>query len=346
MATLGEVQALVQKVCAPLALAINILLIYLILRHSPKSLGFYKYLMIYIALFEMIYAIVDIISAPDLYCFDSMFLVITFYENSSLPRWIYKVINVVFCTFFAVSMAIFALHFIYRYLAVSGSSYVKSYSFGKSFVWFFSPILYGIFYATAIEFTLSENEKTNMVLRKTYLSNRTLKVENLIYIGQNYWFTDEKGNVAINLMSWFGIAVPIFTVILSSSTMLIFGTLSYRAVASFAKNTSNSKQYHSMQLQLLNALVLQALIPVFLMQLPSFIAFTSPIFHKGNEMAGAVLGIAVALYPVLDPLPTLIIIKNFRNALFKPCTRKKIYAVQQETPIATTSQSVKIVKSI
>lgn len=120
MATLGEVQALVQKVCAPLALAINILLIYLILRHSPKSLGFYKYLMIYIALFEMIYAIVDIISAPDLYCFDSMFLVITFYENSSLPRWIYKVINVVFCTFFAVSMAIFALHFIYRYLAVSG----------------------------------------------------------------------------------------------------------------------------------------------------------------------------------------------------------------------------------
>lgn len=79
--------------------------------------------------------------------------------------------------------------------------------------------------------------------------------------------------------------------------------------------SSNSAQYRSLQMQLLNSLVGQALIPVFLMLVPACMAFISPYINKGNEMIGCLLGITIPLYPTLDPLPTIFVIKNYRDAI-------------------------------
>lgn len=56
-------------VSAFFAISINFALIILILTKSPQSLGTYKYLMIYIALFELTYAALYVAEKPVSYNF-------------------------------------------------------------------------------------------------------------------------------------------------------------------------------------------------------------------------------------------------------------------------------------
>lgn len=77
----------------------------------------------------------------------------------------------------------------------------------------------------------------------------------------------------------------------------------------------NSHRYRAHQSQLLNALVLQALIPFFLMHLPASFVFILPFFGCGQQTIARIFSVTVALYPVLDPLPTVFVVKYYRNAV-------------------------------
>lgn len=113
-----SVQCILQKVCTPIAIIINIILIQLIWHRSPKAIGFYKYLMIYISVFEILYSLLDILAAPDFFGHDSIFIVITSSEKMIIPKVFQVPFTNIFCAMFGVSLANFAIHFIYRYLAI------------------------------------------------------------------------------------------------------------------------------------------------------------------------------------------------------------------------------------
>lgn len=120
----------------------------------------------------------------------------------------------------------------------------------------------------------------------------------------------------MNLKASVGMILIMTLVTSSISTILIFGTLCYRKLGTLVQVSRNSTQYRQLQLQLLNSLVGQALVPAFLMLAPASIVFSIPFFHAGNELMGALLGITISMYPVLDPLPTMFVIKSYREAIF------------------------------
>lgn len=165
MSVLAEIQFYAQTICAPLALLINVILIQLILYRSPKRLGVYKYLMICISLSEVFYALLDVLIAPDCYCFDTVFLVISQSPKLSTPSWTLLPLHLMFTSMFGVFMAMFSNHFVYRYLVITGSPFVKSLSPGKLSVWLLSPLLYGVAWAILIITLLGPNEYTDKVLR-------------------------------------------------------------------------------------------------------------------------------------------------------------------------------------
>lgn len=55
---------IVQYTSAFMSVSLNCILIFLILAHSPKKLGMYKYLMIYISSFEALYSLWDVTTEP------------------------------------------------------------------------------------------------------------------------------------------------------------------------------------------------------------------------------------------------------------------------------------------
>ena len=96
---INKIKTWTLDISAFFAISINILLIVLIITKSPKSIGAYKHLMIYIAFFELTYAISYVAEKPvsnwnlveafsdfqDIFTKGSAFLIITNTKESVFP---------------------------------------------------------------------------------------------------------------------------------------------------------------------------------------------------------------------------------------------------------------------
>lgn len=102
---------------------------------------------------------------------------------------------------------------------------------------------------------------------------------------------------------------------LSSSIMVYFGVKGYRSMNKLISQTTCSLKFKSVQQQLFHALVFQTLIPVFLMHIPASAIYITIFFGKSSEIVGQTLSLTIAMYPALNPLPTIFIVKNYRKAV-------------------------------
>uniref|UniRef100_A0A1I7U2I7 Seven TM Receptor n=1 Tax=Caenorhabditis tropicalis TaxID=1561998 RepID=A0A1I7U2I7_9PELO len=109
------------RITSSIAIINNVLLILLILFKSHPKVGKYKILMIYISVFEILYAILD----ATIFTKESMFIVVIYNEKTLAPNFFSDIFCHWFCVFFGISMAVFAVHFIYRYLVVSGKYHLS-----------------------------------------------------------------------------------------------------------------------------------------------------------------------------------------------------------------------------
>ncbi|KAF1770945.1 hypothetical protein GCK72_002769 [Caenorhabditis remanei] len=108
------------RCCGIAALLTNTLMFHLICYKSPQNLGVYKYLMLYFAVFEGLYAILDMIILPDSYTLESAFLIVISSEKSHMPEVLLPVFNVLYWASYGMSLSLIDVHFVFRYLVVSG----------------------------------------------------------------------------------------------------------------------------------------------------------------------------------------------------------------------------------
>ncbi|KAF1752461.1 hypothetical protein GCK72_019016 [Caenorhabditis remanei] len=324
------IQSLTQKVCAILSFISNSLLIQLVLYRSPDGVGMYKYLMVYISAFELLYAFLGLIVQPEFYSYSSVILVIARTDRFGLPVWIIRVINTLFCNMFGISMAMFTIHFIYRYCVIIGSPMIRMDSAFKVCIWFLSPILYGFVWGIFLVGTLGPSESTNIVLGERFLPFRHITIDQITYVGPNYYTRDLNGTETLNLIVCGGMAGLTIMVTISFATISIFAYKCYKGVGNLLHDSQHSEGYKILQSQLLNMLVVQVTIPFVLMHGPASFMFTGPILHFGNEIAGGLFCIAVAVYPVLDPLPTMFMVQHYRQVLKEMIKKKTKWMVGDE----------------
>ncbi|PIC31342.1 hypothetical protein B9Z55_012075 [Caenorhabditis nigoni] len=94
------------------------------------------------------------------------------------------------------------------------------------------------------------------------------------------------------------------------------GYLCYSELSSQLSMTSSQSQVaNSLQKQLYFALVGQTVIPITFMYLPICVFVFGPVFMVEIGVISTYLTHAVTLYPVLDPLPNMFIIKSYRNTI-------------------------------
>ncbi|KAF1770944.1 hypothetical protein GCK72_002768 [Caenorhabditis remanei] len=108
------------RCCGIAALLTNTLMFYLICYKSPQNLGVYKYLMLYFAVFEGQYAILDMIALPDSITLRSALLTVVSSKKNHMPQVLLPVFNVLYWTSYGMSLALIDVHFVFRYLVVSG----------------------------------------------------------------------------------------------------------------------------------------------------------------------------------------------------------------------------------
>lgn len=86
---------------------------------------------------------------------------------------------------------------------------------------------------------------------------------------------------------------------------------------------SQSKVSKALQKQLLLSLIVQTTIPCFLMYMPAGIIFSVPMFNFDTNLKYSISSLGIAIYPAIDPIPTIIIIKAYRKGCIELFTCKK-----------------------
>ncbi|CAB3398541.1 unnamed protein product [Caenorhabditis bovis] len=226
--------------------------------------------MAYISVFEIFYSLVDCIAKPVIFSFRSSYIVfVDLHKISWFRRAIKIILHKVYCGFFGLSMAIFGVHFLYRYLITKGE-----------------PLF----------------------------QNFNISIRNIEYLGPYFYPIDLNGNQFFNYNTIYGIAI--LTLIIASSMLSVFyfGHKCYLHIQKFTKN-ANSKLSQNLQSQLFNALVLQTLIPCVLMYIPALVLFTTCFLDQNLEMASNFINISIAMYPAIDPLPTIFVVRRYRKLL-------------------------------
>ncbi|EGT52024.1 hypothetical protein CAEBREN_26212 [Caenorhabditis brenneri] len=121
----------------------------------------------------------------------------------------------------------------------------------------------------------------------------------------------------------------------SISIVLIFGFRCYDKIRKQVATSTASEKYRKLQNQLFYALVFQTLIPFMLMHLPVTIVMAFVFLNIDLENYTAPVSITIVLYPAVDPIPTLLIVENYRKTIYQylSCSKKSnVVATATPTP--------------
>ncbi|CAI5453038.1 unnamed protein product [Caenorhabditis angaria] len=274
--------------------------------------------MIYIAWFEIVYSILDFAIAPIMFSDGSILVVMVHTKYSPIPSWILLMLTGCYCFCFGASMGMFALHFIYRYFVSTGSKYLKTFNGYRIIYWMMIPVIYGLIWGFICYFVFSPSDEINRMLKNKLMITFGWEIEDIVYLGPYFHQLQPDGSYVIDLTAVVGVAGNWIIIFSSLCAILYFAIKCYWKISRLMKMKQNndSNNLKNLQSQLFNALVTQTVIPVILMHFPLTTILIFAVLNKDLGTLSGISSITIALFPALDPLPSMFIIKNYRTTIF------------------------------
>ncbi|UMM37589.1 hypothetical protein L5515_009316 [Caenorhabditis briggsae] len=314
--SLEPIYSTLQRCFIGIGLISNLILINLIIFRSPKDLGLYKYLMAYIICFELFYIVLEFLTVPDLLTLDYSFFIIVDPEKSLLPEKWSQVADLIYCGAFAVSLVIFGCQFAYRYHVLKGNSSWTA-STPRNFIfWLGTPAVLASFYSYFVHAFMQRNDYTKKIMRTVGYTDH--QIESVGFIGLIFYPKLDNGTQIVNWESFIGVSVTTGTLFASEFTMIYFAFKCFQATKSFINQSGCSSKFRRLQWQLFYALVAQAIIPILFMQIPMTMIYTSTIVLRSSIPAiGHLQSMTISIYLAIDALPTILIIKPYRDTVIR-----------------------------
>lgn len=126
--------------------------------------------------------------------------------------------SVIYADFFASTMAIFLVHFAYRYWAISGvnENKLKWFQRPRIFIWLLAPFLVSVIWTIGILNGALPRESTNDYLRDYAFERLGLNISEIVYFAPYYYDHNEHGE---NVIFW-----PSLVTIFMVSSTIVSGT--------------------------------------------------------------------------------------------------------------------------
>ncbi|ULT95004.1 hypothetical protein L3Y34_004034 [Caenorhabditis briggsae] len=209
-------------------------------------------------------------------------------------------------------MAVLAVNFVYRWLVVSEHLLLETFNGWKIWLWFSIPFWYGLTWVCTGYFFSAPNEATSRFIRDNVNEIFELEFDEYIYLGPYLYEKFDNGAFIVHIVPFIGLGIISATIVSSIIIVLLFGSLCYIRINNIVVTTMNSAEMRNLQRQLFYALVIQTLVPFILMHVPAAIMFAFVFLDIDLGFYSAVFSLTIAIYPAVDPIPTLVIVENYR----------------------------------
>ncbi|UMM34006.1 hypothetical protein L5515_007271 [Caenorhabditis briggsae] len=290
----------------------NFVLLFLLAVRPTKTLGSYKYLMISFCIFSLFYTSIETFLRPLIHIYDNTIFVIQ-RKRFQYSETVARAISSTYCGCYAMSFTLFAVHFIYRYYAACRQDYLKYFK-GLYFVaWILGATLVAASWGFAAFILYPETDRTKAAVLHVITTSYGLDPDWVGNVPYSYWRT-ENGIEYINPRNVIGILQHGVIMTVSFGTVFHCGWKTYKTIRATRVTSDKTRE---LQDQLFKALVLQTIIPTCLMYIPTTMLFVTPFIGLNIGCYGNITTATVHLYPGIDPLVLLFLIRDFRNTLLR-----------------------------
>ncbi|CAI2350480.1 unnamed protein product [Caenorhabditis sp. 36 PRJEB53466] len=320
--TLEALKTFIELFSSILAILFNSLLIYLIATKSPSKMGTYRHLMTYFCCCSIVFAVLQIAVEPMIYSRGSAFFIIMNLRTRRLPMWLAVVLLYALCACCGVTIYGIAVHFVYRYFALERQGRLRYFKGAYLVLWLFLPLVGALNWAFICNYFFSMNPSASEYLNPITRDVFHLSIDQVAYSAAVFWIQNTRGETEFNWKSGFGLIDLLVTMWIPFVVLIIAGAKSWTKIRGLLKQ-GESQYSRNLQMQLYKALVAQTLIPVLLIFIPFAMLFLCPLFLVDCEFLSAPITFIYAIYPALDPLPTLFFVDNYRNAIGKLCCKSR-----------------------
>nr|ACQ44051.1 ODR10 [Caenorhabditis briggsae]ACQ44052.1 ODR10 [Caenorhabditis briggsae] len=299
---------------------VNIVLLFL-LKNRGKNLGTYKHLMAFFSVFSIFYAIIESILRPIMHIENATFFLISRKRFNYSTR-LGKINSAFYCACFATSFVVSGVHFVYRFFASCKPHLLRSFNMPYLLLWPLGCSIPVMMWASVSYFLYPDTAFTEAAVTNVLNTHyHSIKKDNVSYIAYVYYQYDENGVRYVYLKNLLGCFVHYFVM---SATFVVMFICGYSTWKTMRKHKTASDRTRQLQKQLFKALVLQTLIPTIFMYAPTGVMFIAPFFSINLNANANFIVFCSFLYPGLDPLILILIIRDFRQTVFKFfCLRKK-----------------------
>ncbi|CCD71819.1 Serpentine Receptor, class J [Caenorhabditis elegans] len=299
-----------RTICA-LTFLVNPVFVYLIFTEKSANFGNYRFLLLYFAIFNLIYSVVNVVVPLDIhsyrYCF---FLTVR-------HGWFFEASEINFhmmtgrCSLVAASYAVLLIHFIYRYLVIHNSSLTRN-----NFHWYLtiSAFVFVLYFATwhaICYFPGRANVEIREYIRKDFFEIYGTDSMDFNMLGALF----NEGSAETTFTSW--LAVMMWSAV-SVASIISFLIMARMIMYKLNKMTVNaSKRTSKFQLELLRALIVQTVIPIFISFSPCLLCWYSPMF--GIQLARGFNYFevsALGVFACVDPVAIILCLPIFRKRIF------------------------------
>ncbi|PIC23030.1 hypothetical protein B9Z55_016869 [Caenorhabditis nigoni] len=282
--------------------------------------GSYKFLITMFAAFGMIFAVVEVVVYPNVHMLNTGALYFTLSRPLNANLDISKILLAVYTWFYAFTISLLAVLFIYRYLAVFNQKHLKFFRGFSMLIWFSYCSFFGFQYSIGTYTFMTFDDISFAYFRDEVPLRYNMTLAEIPAMGI-VAYDPVDGSIR-----WWNVMclLNIFTIMAIQYTIMICcGLKMHWEMEDKIKYYSPALRRHHQQF--FKTLVIQISAPTMTLFAPLVFIVCLPMFNMEIDMSVGVLICSFTMYPAIDALIVMYVVSDYRKIalkLLKSVTRK------------------------
>lgn len=309
MLHLFEFSAILSKLGFCATFIVNIFFINLTISYTKVITGTYRKMLVIFASTCIIFSAVEMIAQPCIHNFNGGLVYFSLNDNPRLSQEFLTYSIVFYAACYVDQLVFIGIQFVFRCLTLDQHSLLDSFRGRVQVIWILYFFAMGILYGSLAAICLKSDDYSDdyMKLEVSRVYSKEIKdTPRLLAV-----VYDKNGAIRWSVITFLSGG----TAIIGSQYVIIIVCSSKMLKSMKTKLGNFSQRNRKLELQFFKALAVQITLPTLLITIPIGFVLLVPVLNLKMSLQTSMIYALYSLYPPLDSIATMMIIKEYRISL-------------------------------